>query len=87
MPQQAIDFLEDNYHVDRELGAINAIEAWWVERQEALERAGGHQKLHFAVKMAKLKWYVSILVLTSPSIHEFSCVWAWMQFGSPTEDL
>jgi hypothetical protein len=32
--------LEENYHVDRELGAINAIEAWWVERQEALEPAG-----------------------------------------------
>jgi len=40
MSQQAIDFLEENYHVDRKLGAIDAIEAWWVERQEALERAG-----------------------------------------------
>jgi hypothetical protein len=40
MSQQVIDFLEENYHVDRELGAINAIEAWWVERQEALEPAG-----------------------------------------------
>jgi hypothetical protein len=40
MSQQAIDFLEEDYRVDRELGAINAIEAWWIERQEALERAG-----------------------------------------------
>ena len=55
MPQQAIDFLEDNYHVDRELGAINAIEAWWVERQEALERAGGHQKASFRCEDGQIK--------------------------------
>ncbi len=35
-----LDFLDENSHVDRELGAINRIEAWWVERQEALERDG-----------------------------------------------
>jgi hypothetical protein len=40
MSQPVIAFLEEGYHLDSELGAINSIEAWWVERQEALERAG-----------------------------------------------
>jgi hypothetical protein len=103
MSQQAIDFLEEDYRVDRELGAINAIEAWWIERQEALERAGymlrpryragwkpsweALRSFIFTVKTVRLKWYVLTLALTGSSIHEFSCVWAWMQLGSLTEDL
>ena len=39
MSQQAIDFLENNPN-EIPLGGIDETETWWVERQEALERAG-----------------------------------------------
>ncbi len=39
MSQQVVEFLQ-NFDAEGELGDINPIEAWWVERQEALERAG-----------------------------------------------
>ena len=39
MSQQVIDFLDNNPR-DILLGAIDELEVWWVERQEALERAG-----------------------------------------------
>ena len=39
MSQQVIDFLENNPH-EIPLGGIDETETWWVERQEALERAG-----------------------------------------------
>ena len=39
MSQQVIDFLENNPN-DIPLGGIDETETWWVERQEALERAG-----------------------------------------------
>ena len=39
MPLQIADFLE-NLDTSGEIGRIDSIEAWWVERQEALERAG-----------------------------------------------
>jgi hypothetical protein len=38
MPLQIADFLE--IKTGGEIGRIDPIEAWWVERQEALERAG-----------------------------------------------
>ena len=38
-PQQVIDFLENGL-IDIPLGGIDETETWWVERQEALERAG-----------------------------------------------
>ena len=39
MSQQVTDFLENNPN-DIPLGGIDETETWWVERQEALERAG-----------------------------------------------
>jgi hypothetical protein len=39
MAQEFFDRL-DNYTLGRELGDIDPIETWWVERQEALERGG-----------------------------------------------
>jgi hypothetical protein len=39
MAQEFFDRL-DNYDLGRELGDIDPVEPWWVERQEALERAG-----------------------------------------------
>ena len=38
MPQQFREFFKD--HPKTEPGAIGRHEAWWVERQQALERAG-----------------------------------------------
>ena len=42
MSQDIADFLKelDMGIVDWEVGHIDPVEAWWVERQEALERAG-----------------------------------------------
>jgi hypothetical protein len=42
MSQQIVDFLQnlDTGGEIGEIGDIDPIEAWWVERQEALERAG-----------------------------------------------
>jgi hypothetical protein len=37
--QPIVDFLK-NFDSDREIGDIDPVESWWVERQEALERAG-----------------------------------------------
>ncbi|KAF8471475.1 kinase-like domain-containing protein [Russula ochroleuca] len=39
MAQEFLDRL-DNHTLGRELGDIDPVEAWWVEHQEALERAG-----------------------------------------------
>lgn len=39
MSQQVIDFLDNNPR-EIPLGGIDERETWWVERQEALERAG-----------------------------------------------
>jgi hypothetical protein len=39
MSLQISDFLE-NLDTSGEIGDIDLVEAWWVERQEALERAG-----------------------------------------------
>ncbi len=39
MSQQVVDFLQ-NFYAEGELGDVNPIEAWWVERQEALEPVG-----------------------------------------------
>jgi hypothetical protein len=40
MSPQLADFLVENLDTGGEIGYIDHIEAWWVERQEALERAG-----------------------------------------------
>jgi hypothetical protein len=39
MAQEFLDRL-DNHTLGRELGDIDPVETWWVERQEALEQAG-----------------------------------------------
>ena len=39
MPELSVE-LQDILSLGRELGDINSAETWWVERQEALERAG-----------------------------------------------
>jgi hypothetical protein len=39
MSQQIVDFLQ-NMDTGGEIGDIDPIEAWWVERHETLERAG-----------------------------------------------
>jgi hypothetical protein len=39
MSQQIVDFLQ-NFDTGREIGDIDPVETWWVERQEAFERAG-----------------------------------------------
>lgn len=40
MSLQIEDFFSENIDTSGELGHIDPVEAWWVERQEALERAG-----------------------------------------------
>jgi hypothetical protein len=37
MPEQSMELL-DNRPLGRELGAVDPVETWWVERPEALER-------------------------------------------------
>jgi hypothetical protein len=39
MSQEIVDFLQ-NLDTGGEIGDIDPVEAWWVERQEAFERAG-----------------------------------------------
>ena len=41
MSQEIADFLKDfDMGADWKVGDIDLVEAWWVERQEALERTG-----------------------------------------------
>jgi hypothetical protein len=41
MSQEIVDFLQNfDTGTGGEIGDIDPVEAWWVERQEALERAG-----------------------------------------------
>ena len=40
MPDIYIDFLDNNPRPGRQPGDLGQDEEWWVERQEALERAG-----------------------------------------------
>ena len=103
MSQQPINFLDVNFLVDRELGALTDREAWWAERQEALERAGymlrsrfrpswkpswkGTKKLYFRCEDGQIKVVCVDICAYCSIIYEFSCVWAWMQPGFQTEDL
>jgi hypothetical protein len=102
MSQQVIDFL-DNNPVEIPLGGIDEIEASWVERQEALERAGymlrpryrpgwkpswdGTNKLYFSCEDGQDRAVRIHPFSRLLTVYEFSYVWAWTQPGSPTEDL
>jgi hypothetical protein len=102
MSLQIADFLE-NLDTSGELGDIDLVEAWWVERQEALERAGymlrpryhpgwkpswaGTNKEYFRCEDGQLQAVRVNCFALDYSIYEFSCVCVWMQLGSPTEDL
>ena len=104
MSQQIVDFLQNLDTGGREIGDIDPVEAWWVERQEVLERAGymlrpryrpgwkpswaGTNKEYSRCEDGQLQWVrVNLFALLGYSTYEFSCVYVWMQLGSPTEDL
>jgi hypothetical protein len=100
--QQIVDFLQ-NFDSDREIGDIDPVESWWVERQEALERAGymlrpryrpgwkpswaGTKREYSRFEDGQLQWVRVNCFALDYSIYEFSCVCVWMLLGSPTEDL
>jgi hypothetical protein len=105
MSQEIVDFLQNfDTGTGGEIGDIDPVEAWWVERQEALERAGymlrpryrpgwkppwaGTNKEYSRYEDGQLQWVrVNCFARLGYSIYEFSCVFVWMQLGSPTEDL
>ena len=102
MSQQIVDFLQ-NLDTSREIGDIDPVEAWWVERQETLERVGymlrpryrpgwkpswaGTNKEYNRCEDGQLQAVRMNCFAPGHSIYEFSCVCVWMQLGSRTEDL
>ena len=102
MSQQIDEFLK-NVDTGGEIGDIDSIEAWWVERQEALERPGymlrpryrpgwkpswsGTDKEYSCCEDGQLQGVRVNCFPLGHSIYELSCVYAWMQLGSPTEAL